>query len=416
MKAEIISIGTELLLGEIVDLNSPYLAGELPKIGVDVYHIQSIGDNMDRLLDSLRRGMARSDLVLMTGGLGPTDDDLTRAAVARLLGEELYVDPELEAQVRSFFGNRGMNMPENNIKQTMLIPSASAIPNPMGTAPGWWTQKDGKVLVSMPGPPRELRHMWENEVRPRLRDMVGGGLLVSRTLKITGISEGGVDEMCGDLLKAANPSIGVYSRPDGIHVRIAAKAMTEADAEALIQPVESELRGRFGEHLWGVDDETMQEHVGKLLIERGLTLATMESLTGGLLGDTITNVPGSSQYYRGGIVAYQTEMKIKYGVSPDTIERHGAVSEETAIEMAQAARRELGADVGIGVTGVAGPTEQEGRPVGTAYMAVADAGKHATHYGKYPGRRGDIKTRVVTNALFYTRMLILGKEAPQYRR
>ena len=416
MKAEIISIGTELLLGEIVDLNSPYLAGELPKIGVDVYHIQSIGDNMDRLLDSLRRGMERSDLVLMTGGLGPTDDDLTRAAVARLLGEELYVDPELEAQVRSFFGNRGMNMPENNIKQAMLIPSASAIPNPMGTAPGWWTQKDGKVLVSMPGPPRELRHMWENEVRPRLRDMVGGGLLISRTLKVTGISEGGVDEMCGDLLKAANPSIGVYSRPDGIHVRIAAKAMTEGEAEALIGPVEAELRGRFGEHLWGVDEETMQEHVGKLLIERGLTLATMESLTGGLLGDTITNVPGSSRYYRGGIVAYQTEMKIKYGVSRDTIERHGAVSEETAIEMARAARRELGADVGIGVTGVAGPTEQEGRPVGTAYMAVADSGKHATHYGKYPGRRSDIKTRVVTNALFYTRMLILGKEAPTYRR
>ena len=416
MKAEIISIGTELLLGEIVDLNSPYLAGELPKIGVDVYHIQSIGDNMERLLDSLRRGMERSDLVLMTGGLGPTDDDLTRAAVARLLGEELYVDPELEAQVRSFFGNRGMNMPENNIKQAMLIPSASAIANPMGTAPGWWTQKGGKVLVSMPGPPRELRHMWENEVRPRLRDMVGGGLLVSRTLKVTGISEGGVDEMCGDLLKAANPSIGVYSRPDGIHVRIAAKAMNEEEAEALIGPVEAELRGRFGEHLWGVDDETMQEQVGKLLIERGLTLATMESLTGGLLGDTITNVPGSSQYYRGGIVAYQTEMKIKYGVSRDTIERHGAVSEETAIEMAQAVRRELGADVGIGVTGVAGPTEQEGRPVGTAYMAVADAGKHATHYGKYPGRRGDIKTRVVTNALFYTRMLILGKEAPTYRR
>ena len=416
MKAEIISIGTELLLGEIVDLNSPYLGGELPKLGIDVYHIQSIGDNMDRVLDSLRRGMERSDLILMTGGLGPTDDDLTRAAVARLLGEELYVDPDLEAQVRSFFGNRGMNMPENNIKQAMLIPSASAIPNPMGTAPGWWTQKDGKVLVSMPGPPRELRHMWENQVRPRLRDMVGGGLLVSRTLKTTGISEGGVDEMCGDLLKAANPSIGVYSRPDGIHVRIAAKAMTEAEAEDLIRPVEAELRDRFGEHLWGVDEETMGQHVGNLLVERGLTLATMESLTGGLLGDTITNVPGSSRYYRGGIVAYQTELKIKYGVPRDTIERYGAVSEETAIAMAQAVRRELGADVGIGVTGVAGPTEQEGQPVGTAYMAVADAAKHATHYGKYPGRRGDIKTRVVTNALFYTRMLILGKEAPQYRR
>ena len=416
MKAEIISIGTELLLGEIVDLNSPYLAGELPKLGIDVYHIQSIGDNMDRLLDSLRRSMERSDLVLMTGGLGPTDDDLTRAAVARLLGEELYVDPELEAQVRGFFGNRGINMPENNIKQAMLIPSASAIPNPMGTAPGWWTQKDGKILVSMPGPPRELRHMWENQVRPRLRDMVGGGLLTSRTLKITGISEGGVDEMCGDLLKAANPSIGVYARPDGIHVRLAAKAMTEAEADALIGPVEAALRDRFGEHVWGVDDETMEEHVGKLLTERGLTLATMESLTGGMLGDTITNVPGSSRYYRGGIVAYQTELKIKYGVPRETIEQHGAVSEETAIEMAQAARRELGADVGIGVTGVAGPTEQEGRPVGTVYMAVANAEKHATHYGQYPGRRGDIKRRVVTNALFYARMLILGKEAPQYRR
>lgn len=416
MKAEIISIGTELLLGEIVDTNSCYLAAELPKLGIDVYYIQSVGDNMDRLIEVFQRGLDRSDLILMTGGLGPTDDDLTRSGIAKLLGEKLYVDAELEKEVRNFFGSRDINMPENNLKQAMLIPSATVIPNPMGTAPGWWTQKLGKTLVSMPGPPRELRHMWENQVRPRLRDMGGKGILVTRTLKITGISEGGVDEMCGDLLKDSNPSIGIYARPDGIHVRIAAKATDEAIAAGLISPVEAQLRDRFEEHIWGVDDETMAEHVGKLLVERGLTLSTMESLTGGLLGDIITSVPGSSRYYKGGLVAYQNETKIKYGVRPQTINKHGAVSEATAIDMAHAVRRELGTDIGVGVTGVAGPAEQEARPVGTAHMAVASNDRHLTHYGKYPGQRSDIKSRVATNALYQVRLLILGKATPKYRR
>lgn len=416
MKAEIISIGTELLLGEIVDTNSSYLAAELPKIGIDVYYIQSVGDNMARLIEVFERGLTRSNLILMTGGLGPTDDDLTRSAIAKLLGEELYVDADLEKEVRGFFDNRDIHMPENNLKQAMLIPSATIIPNPMGTAPGWWTNKNDKTIVSMPGPPRELRHMWENQVRPRLRNIVGRGVLVTRTLKITGISEGGVDEMCGDLLKDSNPSIGVYARPDGIHVRIAAKATDEDEATELINPVEAQLRDRFEEHLWGVDDETMAEHVGKLLVDRGLTLGTMESLTGGLVGDLITSVPGSSRYYQGGIVAYQDETKVKYGVRPQTINKHGAVSESTAIEMAHAARLELGTDIGIGVTGVAGPAEQEAQPVGTAYMAVASKDRQITHHGNYSGQRSDIKTRVATNALYQVRLLILGKATPKYRR
>ena len=348
MKAEIMSIGTELLLGEIVDTNASYLASQLPALGIDVYYMHQVGDNMDRLLEVFDRAWKRSDLVLCTGGLGPTEDDRTRMVVTKMLGEEMKVDPELEKELRAFFGGRGMSMPENNLKQAMLIPSSRPLPNPRGTAPGWWVERDEKVLVAMPGPPRELQFMWENEVRPRLRERVHGDILISRTLKVTGISEGAVDEMCGEFLAASNPTIGVYAKPDGIHVRIAAKAKSERTRRSLVGPVEATLRDRFGENLWGVDDETMQSHIGQLLKARGMTLATMESCTGGLFASNITDVPGSSGYYKGGFITYTSEAKIAYGVDPALIEEHGAVSPEVAVAMSKAARLQLGADVGVG--------------------------------------------------------------------
>ena len=407
MKAEIVSIGTELLLGEIVDTNSSYIASRLPALGVDVYYMQQVGDNMDRLVDVLQRGLSRSDVILSTGGLGPTDDDLTRAVIAAVMGEEMTIDPELEREVRGFFGQRGLAMPENNLKQAMLIPSSEAIPNPMGTAPGWWVEKNGKIIVAMPGPPRELRHMWENQVGPRLLERAGKGILATRVLKVTGISEGGVDEMIGDLLKSPNPSIGVYAKPDGIHVRVAAKAPTDAEARKLILPVEERLAETFGDHVWGTDEETMQEAVGRLLTELGLTLATMESCTGGLLASTITDVAGSSAYFKGGLVTYATEVKAQHGVDPAVLREHGAVSPETAAAMARAAREGLEADLGIGVTGVAGPSEMEGKPVGTVFMAIDHREKQAAHSGKYPGGRIDIKTRIVATTLFHLRRILL---------
>ena len=226
MKAEIVSVGTEILLGEILDTNAQYLAVRLPPMGIDVYYVSTAGDNLQRLADTIGRAHKRSDLVLITGGLGPTEDDLTREAIALSLDEEMYVDREMEERLRSFFAARGFTFPERNVKQAMLIPSARAIPNPRGTAPGWWVEKDGRIIVAMPGPPPELERMWEVEVAPRLAQLGTGEVIVSRTLKTIGIGEGHLDETLGELLKSQNPTIGVYAKPDGVHVRLTAKAAT----------------------------------------------------------------------------------------------------------------------------------------------------------------------------------------------
>ncbi len=407
MKAEIVSIGTELLLGEITDTNAAYLASELPTLGIDLYYISQVGDNMDRLYEVFHRGWSRSDILLCTGGLGPTEDDLTRETIAKLTGEKMAIVSEMEKELRAFFGRRNFPMPENNLKQAMLIPSAKALPNPVGTAPGWFVEKGGKILVAMPGPPRELRHMWENQVRPRLLQRAKAGILVRRTLKVTGISEGAIDELCGELLRSTNPTIGVYAKPDGIHVRLGAKASDEAAARALIYPAEVKLRERFGQYLWGADEETMPSVVGKMLQERRLTLATMESCTGGLLANTITDVPGSSAYYKGGLVTYSTDAKVANGVDPEVIQTHGVISAETAVEMAKAARKALKADIAIGITGVAGPAEQEGKAVGTVYIGIDHSRGSQTFAGKYPGTRLDIKNRAATNAIFQLRKTLL---------
>lgn len=407
MRAEIMSIGTEILLGEIVDLNAPYLASHLPSLGIDVYYMHQVGDNFERLLEVYERAKGRSDLIISTGGLGPTEDDRTRMVIAKLLNEQMTIAPELERDLRAFFQGRSIPMPANNLKQAMLIPSATAIPNPRGTAPGWWVEKDGKVFVLMPGPPREMHHMWEHEVRPRLRNMATGGILVSRTLKVTGISEGAVDELASDFLQSDNPTIGVYARPDGIHVRIAAKGLLEETAEQLINPVEEALRKAFGDHLWGIDEESMPAATGRLLTEGGMSLASMESCTGGLFASTMTDVPGSSGYFKGGLVTYSNEAKLQYGVDPELLHLHGAISPEVASSMAKAARRQLGADIGIGITGVAGPSEQEGKPVGTVYINIDHESTTQSHTSQYRMARMDVKQRAVTSALFNLRLLLL---------
>lgn len=412
MQAEILSIGTELLLGEIVDTNAPFIASRLPALGIDLYYIHQVGDNMGRLTEVIQRGLSRSHLLLCTGGLGPTEDDLTREAIAHVLGEEMRVDPALERELRSFFGSRGLAMPQNNLKQATLIPSARPIPNPMGTAPGWWVEQGGKIIVAMPGPPRELTHMWEHHVAPELRQRTRSGILVSRTFKITGLSEGAVDEMLGDLKRSSNPTIAVYAKPDGIHVRMAAKAQDEAAARAMLEPLDAQVRKLFDTNLWGTDDETMQSHVGKLLAQRRMTLATMESCTGGLLASTITDVPGSSTYFKGGLVTYATDLKMAYGVAQGLIQKHGVISAEVAGAMARAARERFGADIGVGVTGVAGPDPQEGKQVGTVFIGLDHARLQRVHQGRYPGGRIDIKNRVVATALFHVRRLILDLDVP----
>ncbi len=408
MKAEILSIGTEILLGEIVDTNASYIAARLPAIGIDVYFKAVVGDNLDRLTETVGHALERSDIVICTGGLGPTEDDLTRETIAAVFKETPSVDPQLEADLRAFFERRGYSMPESNVKQCWLIPSARAIPNPRGTAPGWWAERDGKIVVAMPGPPTEMTRMWEKEVEPELRSRFAASILVKRTLKTAGIGEGTVNEMVKDQLRLSNPSVGIYARADGVHLRIAAKARDEQEGWTMIRPVEEDIRRALGPAIWGADDDTFESIVGDMMRERGATLATMESCTGGLLASTLTDVPGSSGFFRSGLVSYQTEQKITWGVDAAIIEEHGVISAECAREMARAAREMMVASAGVGITGVAGPDEQEGKPVGTIHIAV-DAIWEAPRTMSYvfPQGRDAVKRRTVTQALFLLRQSLL---------
>jgi nicotinamide-nucleotide amidase len=413
VKAEVVSIGTEILLGDITDTNSNYIATRLPALGIDLYYMHQVGDNRARLAGVLRQAWERSDVVFCTGGLGPTEDDVTREAVCELIGEQPHVDPEQERILRQFFEGRGYPMPERNLKQAWLTPSTVAIPNPRGTAPGWWVEKDGRLLIVMPGPPSEMARMWEKEVEQRLRGRSTDSVIVSRTIKTAGIGEGSVDEMIGSLLHSDNPTIGVYAKLDGIHVRVTAKSRSTAEAQALIDPVVAELQQILGTAIWGYDAEEMQDAVGAMLKEAGLTVAAMESCTGGLLASTLTDTPGSSAYVRGGIVSYATAIKEQFGVSAETIARDGVISAATALAMAEAVRHALGSDIGVGITGVAGPDLQEGKPVGTVFIAVAgpgDAPPTQTGY-TFGGSRESIKRRAVTTALTLLRRALLARTA-----
>ena len=384
MRAEIISCGTELLLGHITDTNATYLAQSLASLGIDLYFVSQVGDNQGRIVETLRRAWERSDLIVMTGGLGPTEDDLARESISALLGEKMQVDPRLEAELRGIFAARHAVMPERNIKQATLIPSAQALPNPRGTAPGWLVEKDGRIIVAMPGVPREMYQMWEREVVPRLSPYTGG-LIFTRILRVWGLGESAVEEQLDALLHNTNPTIATYAKNDAIDVRVTAKAGTQERAEQLVGEMEAQARQILGHFVFGVDKETLQEIVGRNLEQRNQWLAVMESMTGGLLASRITDQPDSSKHFAGGVVAYSSDMKVQLGVPRATIERYGVVSEETARAMAHVIREYLHADFGLGITGVAGPEKEEDKPVGTVYIAIE--GPEGVVTGMGPGWR-----------------------------
>ena len=409
MRAEIISIGTEIMLGEITDTNASFIARELPQYGVDLLYVSQTGDNPGRMQEIFERAWGRSDIIFTTGGLGPTEDDITRETVAATLGEEMTLDAEQERILRAIMERGGRPMPERNLKQAMLIPSCRAIPNPRGTAPGWWVERDGRRLVVMPGPPAEMKRMWEHEVSPEL-ERLADSILVSRTLKTSGLGESTVDEMLSPLLSGTNPSIGIYHGADGVHARIAAKAATREEAELLIEPVEAEARRILGTSIWGTDDETIPGAVGRMLRDAGLSLGLMESATAGAISNAITNVDGSSDYFKGAIVSYQTEVKIGLGGVPAEIPTmHGVISKETAEAMAAAAREKLGADIGIGVTGIAGNQEVEGQPPGTMHIALTDGEIVEYSYTRYYQGRAAAKDRAVLTALSLLRKYLMAR-------
>jgi nicotinamide-nucleotide amidase len=413
MRAEIISCGTELLLGHISDTNATYLAQSLAALGIDLYYVSQVGDNQSRVVETLQRAWDRSELIIMTGGLGPTEDDLTRESISALLGETMQIDPRLEAQLRKVFVRLHMQMPESNLKQATLIPSAQSLANPIGSAPGWWVQKDGRIVVAMPGVPREMYRMWEEQVVPRLQKQAGG-LIFTRILRVYGIGESAVEERLGELIHTTNPTVATYAKIGAVDVRISAKAEPRERAEQMVVEVESQIRELLGDAIFGVDKETLAQVVGKLLVEHQCTLGVMESLTGGLLANMITDESGSSRYFIGGIVAYATELKAQMGVPRDILDRYGAVSEQTARAMAHVVRERLGADFGIGITGVAGPDEQEGKPVGTVHIAVEGPEGVVTGVGfARRGDRSDNRRHAALSALNLLRKYLEGILKPE---
>ena len=408
MKAEIFSIGTELLMGELTDTNGSWIASQLPALGIRLQWLTTVGDDLGMISEAFSRGLRRSDILFTTGGLGPTQDDLTREAVADAFGETPTVQQEVVDRLEEYFKGRGMVMPPHNVKQAHLIPSAEFIPNPNGTAPGWWAEKDGKIIVSMPGPPGEMHPMWENQVAPRLREIVEEEVTVTRNIKTLGMSEAAIDEVLDGFFGQENPYLGIYSKPDGIHLRVIARAKDQAAAGEMIKPVERAIHERLGEYIWGYDDDTPEQAVGVALAEKGLTLATMESCTGGFLANSITDVPASGGYFRGGIVAATREQASGAGVPEETLLAHGLVSPATAAAMAEAARASLNADFGIGIAGVLGPQEQEGEPVGQIYIGIAGPeGVHNLEM-RTPPRRVVIKRRAANTALTELRKMIGG--------
>ncbi len=412
MRAEIISCGTELLLGHITDTNATFLAQSLSALGIDLYFVSQVGDNLGRIVETLKRAWERSDLIIMTGGLGPTEDDLARESISALLGETMQVDPKLEAELRGMFAARNARMPERNVKQATLIPSAQPLPNPRGTAPGWWVEKDKHILVAMPGVPREMYRMWEQEAIPRLRPYTGG-LIFTRILRVSGLGESAVEERLDSLIHSTNPTVATYAKSDAIDVRITAKAETGAEAERLVAEMEVQVRQVLRHHIFGTGKDTLQSVVGALLQARQQTLAVMESITGGLLSNIISDVPTSSRHFIGGVVAYSIKVREQMGVPQEVIAQYGTISEETARAMAHAIRERFEADFGLGITGVAGPDTQEDKPVGTVHIAIEGPEGVVTAMGPgWRGSREDNKRVAALAALNLLRLHLEGIKKP----
>jgi len=382
MKAELITSGTELLLGEVADVNTSFIASQLAALGIDLYYCSTVGDNFERFSAVLRQALGRSDLIIITGGLGPTQGDITREVVAAQLGETMAIDSALRRELTAFFKGRGIEMPENNLKQATLIPSAVALHNVAGTAPGWWVEKDGRVIVILPGPPGEMQAMWQNAVLPRLKAM-SGAIILSRTLKTWGLSEARVDLLVAPFLKSANPTLALYAKADGINLRITAKAATRPEAVAVLSRREKDIRKILDKYIWGADADTLEGIIGGLLRQKKLAIAVAETFTGGLLACSLCIL---KTRFKGGLVL---PSKAATGAS--------------ALAIAQQARRQFKADIGVAIIGSG---TARGKPGRNAFIAVVSAKKHATVATGYPGNPQLLARRTINHALIFLRDFI----------
>ncbi len=412
MGAELLTIGTELLLGQIVDTNAAWMAQRLAEAGIDVFYKSTVGDNWGRIEAAMRLAMSRADVVLMTGGLGPTEDDLTRDVLAAVLERPLRLDPEVLTAIEQRFARRRVPMPENNRKQAMVPEGAEVLHNPRGTAPGLWIRRGPCALACMPGVPSEMRPMLLDQVVPRIRANFDiRSRIVSRVLKTCGISESTLDQRIGDYFREMrNPTIGVLAHAGEIHVRLTCKGDDPGEIAAKLDALEEKIRARLGHLVFGRDEDTLEAVVGRLLRERHATLAIAESCTGGLVASRVTDIAGSSDYFERGVVAYSVAAKQSMlDVSPSLIQQQGVVSLEVARAMAAGVRRISGADLGLATTGIAGPGGGTSEtPVGLVCVALAWEGGDGAREFRLLGDRGQVKFRGSQMALEMVRRHLLG--------
>ena len=406
MKAEIIPVGTEILLGNIIDTNSSFLANQLPLLGIDLYFISTVGDNQKRLVDTLKQAWQRADLIIITGGLGPTQDDITREAIGKLVGEELKTDEKIWQEIlrwHSEFSHYPGKIAQSHIKQAATIPSAQIIRNRIGTAPGWWVEKDDHIIIALPGPPHEMKLMWQEGILPKLKQRVSGEVILSRVIKTFQLGEPKVDELVAPLSQLSNPTLATYANPDGVYLRITAKAKGETEAQRLISQSEEQIRNILSSHIWGVDDDTPGSVIGELLRAKSLSLATMESCTEGLLCNTIASGKESHTYFKGGLLACCAEAKIACGVDISIIGQYGEESIQVAKVMAKAVRRSLKADIGMSVGGDINPHKDSG----DIFIGLSIGKFEQTFTYMLRGNPSRIKQQAVYAALFDLRRIML---------
>ena len=414
MNCELISVGTEILLGDILNINVQYLSKALAAIGIGVTHHCTVGDNKERLIDAIDTAFGRCDAVILTGGLGPTPDDLTKETCAEYFGKELYLDDSILEEIESYFCSKNIQMPESNKKQALVPEDSIILENRNGTAPGFIMKKDSKIIVILPGPPKEMVPMYRESVEPYLKKFTNE-IILSKNIRTFGIGESAMSEKVSDLLEGSNPTVAPYAKSGEALLRVTAKAENEEDAENLMTPVIKEIESRLGDYIYAIDCGSIEEAVAKLLIERKQTVAFAESCTGGLCAKRLTDISGASEIFHCGVVSYANEIKHKVlGVKTETLENYTAVSEECAKEMAQGVRLLADATYGVSITGYAGPGNEE--EVGTIYIAVSSE-KNIRVKKLQTGHRGascrDYNRHVASsNAFNELRLEILSGEIP----
>jgi nicotinamide-nucleotide amidase len=383
MNAEIIAVGSEMLTPQRVDTNSLYLTAELNNLGVEVVVKSVIGDDRDRLAEAIRRAVDRHEIVVLSGGLGPTEDDVTREAVAQALDRKLVYHSEIAEALEQRFLAFKRKMAEINKRQAFIIEGADVLPNDRGTAPGQWVEESGAFVMLLPGPPHELKAMWERQCLPRLTRVVPRQSIRTAFLRVTGMSESDLDTLIAPVYKKyENPVTTILAANGDLQIHFRARCATEAEAEALLTEVVAPVEILLGDRLYSRNGDSLEVVVGEMLRRNHATVSVAESCTGGMLGERFTSVPGSSDYFSGGLITYTNAMKIELlGVPPELLQDHGAVSKEVAEAMAAGARRRTGSTYALAITGVAGPDSgRESAPVGTVYVAIADAsGAHSFH-------------------------------------